>query len=66
MRGEKDVLRKRVGESDGTRHADKAVEMELWGRGDKQTEETRKREKEDWTKKCMKITRINLLLRMLI
>lgn len=36
MRGEKDVLRKRGGESDGTRHADKAVETELWGRGDKQ------------------------------
>lgn len=32
MRGEKDVLRKRVGESDRTWHADEAVEMELWDR----------------------------------
>lgn len=32
MRGEKDVLRKRVGESDGTWYADEAVETELWNR----------------------------------
>lgn len=29
MRGEKDILRKRVGESDGTWHADEVVETEL-------------------------------------
>lgn len=44
MRGEKNVLRKRVGEGDGTWHADEAVETELWDRRG-QTDRLRRQER---------------------
>lgn len=69
MRGEKEVLRKRVGESDRTMAAEKAVEKEIRDRRE-QTDRLRRQRrgarKEDRPKRCMEIVRRNLLLCVLI